>query len=64
MESKVDTPFSDEDVNSIYEFTQQFNIQLTALRIESVELSGESIRLMSLIAPSIEKEEENEPSRE
>lgn len=59
----VDTPFSNEQVQELYEITSENKIQLQSLHIESNELSNESIHLMSLIAPSPEDKVEREECR-
>ena len=56
----IDTPFTDEDVLQLYEYTKEKEIQLVSLSIDNKELSDTSLRLISLIAPSIEIEEEKE----
>ena len=56
----IDTPFTDEDVLQLYEYTKEKEIQLVSLSIDNKELSDTSLRLISLIGPSIEIEEEKE----
>lgn len=56
----IDTPFTDENVLQLYEYTKEKEIQLVSLSIDNKELSDTSLRLISLIAPSIEVEEEKE----
>lgn len=56
----IDTPFTDENVLELYEYTRERDIQLVSLCIDNKQLSDTSLRLISLIAPSIEKEEEKE----
>ena len=56
----IDTPFTDENVLELYEYTRERDIQLVSLYIDNKQLSDTSLRLISLIAPSIEKEEEKE----
>lgn len=56
----IDTPFTDENVLQLYEYTKEKEIQLVSLSIDNKELSDTSLRLISLIAPSIEIEEEKE----
>ena len=56
----IDTPFTDENVLELYEYTRERDIQLVSLCIDNKQLSDTSLTLISLIAPSIEKEEEKE----
>ena len=56
----IDTPFTDENVLELYEYTRERDIQLVSLCIDNKQLSDTSLRFISLIAPSIEKEEEKE----